>query len=138
LLFPGYFILLDKGVLKMKLTLFGGPIGGAEFIPLSQIRGVTVTGSDRRYAVEIRRDEGTTVFAGSSLKINDFFGLTESKEEALKFQDLLLSLLGGSTSKQEPSDGPLEKIAKLKTLLDAGAITQDEFEDTKKKLIETI
>ena len=138
LLYPGYFILLDKGVLRLKLKLFGGPIGGAEFIPIAQIRGVTVKDRNPGFAVEVRRDEGTTVIAGSSFKINDFFGLTDSKEEALKFQELLLGLMGSPSNKQEESDGPLEKIGKLKALLDSGAITQSEFDEAKKKLMDSI
>jgi hypothetical protein len=134
----GQFILLDTGVLRLKLKLFGGPIGGSEFVPLSQIKGVSVKDRNPGYAVEVRREEGSVVIAGSSFKTNDFFGLTDSKEEALKFQGLLLGLLDSSTSKTKSPDNALGKIGQLKELLDAGAINQDEFDEKKKKLLDSI
>lgn len=134
----GDFILLDKGVLKLKLKLFGDPIGGSEFVPLSQIKGVTVKDRNPGYTVQVRREEGSFVIAGSSFKSNDFFGLTDSKEDALKFQELLLGLLGNSSSKTQSPDNALGKIGQLKELLDAGAITQDEFDEKKKKLMDSI
>jgi hypothetical protein len=138
LLKPGFFILLDKGVLKMQQKFFA-PIRGADFVPFSQIRGVKIEDhGEAGLRVEVRRDEGKAILAGSTISFNDFFGVTRSREEALKFQDLLLGLLENSSNKQQPNDGPLEKIGKLKQLLDSGAITQKEFDDKKKKLMDSI
>jgi hypothetical protein len=134
----GQFILLDTGVLRLNLKLFGGPIGGSEYVPLTQIRGVTVKDRNPGYAVIVRREEGSVVIAGSSFKTSDFFGLTDRKEEALKFQELLLGLLSNSSSNTQSPDNSLEKIGQLKKLLDAGAITQAEFDDKKKKLMDSI
>lgn len=134
----GLFILLDTGVLRLNLKLFGGPIGGSEFVPLTQIKGVTVKDRNPGYAVEVRREEGSVVIAGSSFKTSDFFGLTHSKDEALKFQKLLLGLLSNSSSNTQSSNNSLGKIGQLKELLDAGAITQDEFDAKKKKLMDSI
>jgi hypothetical protein len=135
----GYFMLLDNGVLRLKLTPFSSsPYGGAEFVPFSQIRGVTVTDRKPGYSVDVRIEEGTVVIAGSSFKTSDFWGLTDSKEEALKFQGMLLGLLGNSSPNASSSDNSLEKIGQLKQLLDSGAITQDEFDEKKKKLMDSI
>jgi len=146
LLKPGYFILLDNGVLRMKLKLFA-PISGAEFVPLSQIMGVTVTDRNPGYAVEVRRDEGTVVIAGSSFKTNDFFGLTESRDEAFKFQDLLLGLMkpSGPTAsdikelleKLISSSGksPAEKLEELSNLRYQNLLSDHEFELAKSKIL---
>jgi TM2 domain-containing membrane protein YozV len=134
----GVFMLLDTGVLRLKLKLFGGPISGSEFVPLAQIKGVTVKDRNPGYAVEVRREEGSVVIAGSSFKTSDFFGLTGSKDEALKFQKMLLALLGSPSSNPKSSENAVGKISQLKELLDAGAITQDEFDAKKKKLMDSI
>lgn len=135
----GHFMLLDNGVLRLKLTAFGSsPYGGAEFVPFSQIRGVSVRDRNPGYSVDVRIEEGTVVIAGSSFKTSDFWGLTDSKEEALKFQVMLLSLMENSSPNASSSDNPLEKIGQLKELLDSGAITQEEFDEKKKKLMDSI
>jgi TM2 domain-containing membrane protein YozV len=152
LLKPGFFILLDNGVLKMKLN-FLAPISGAEFVPLSQIRGVTVTDRNPgaeynpQYAVDVRRDEGTVVIAGSSFKTNDFFGLTEIREEAVQFQDLLLGLMKPSATtasdikelleKLLSSSGksPAEKLEELSNLRYQNLLSDQEFELAKSKIL---
>jgi hypothetical protein len=75
---------------------------------------------------------------GSSFKTSDFWGLTDSKEEALKFQGMLLNLMENSSPNASSSDNTLEKIGQLKQLLDSGAITQEEFDEKKKKLMDSI
>jgi TM2 domain-containing membrane protein YozV len=135
----GHFMLLDNGVLRLKLKVFSdSPYGGAEFVPFSQIRGVSVRDRNPGYSVDVRIEEGTVVIAGSSFKTSDFWGLTDSKEEALKFQGMLLSLMENSSPNASSSDNTLEKIGQLKQLLDSGAITQDEFDEKKKKLMDSI
>ncbi len=43
-----------------------------------------------------------------------------------------------ATQKQTPITDPLEKLGKLKGLLDKGAITKEEFEEQKKKIMESM
>jgi hypothetical protein len=139
LLGEGHFMLLNNGVLRLKLTPFSkSPLGGAEFVPFSQIRGVSVRDRKPGYSVDVRIEEGTIVLAGSSFKTSDFWGLTDSKEEALEFQGMLLSLMENSSPNASSSDNSLEKIGQLKQLLDSGAITQEEFDEKKKKLMDSI
>jgi hypothetical protein len=130
----------------MKLKLFA-PISGAEFVPLSQIMGVTVTDRNPGYAVEVRRDEGTVVIAGSSFKTNDFFGLTDSRDAAFQFQALLLGLMKPSATtasdikelleKLISSSGksPAEKLEELSNLRYQQLLSDQEFELAKSKIL---
>jgi hypothetical protein len=43
-----------------------------------------------------------------------------------------------SSPNASSSENSLEKIGQLKQLLDSGAITQDEFDEKKKKLMDSI
>ena len=135
----GMLLLLDNGVLNLKLkSMWSGGIGGSEFVPLAHIKGVSVEEVSGTYMVYVNRDDtNAKVLAGASFK-NRLFGGARDMGHAHKFQKLLLGLLDGSSSKEKSSEDSLEMIAKLKKLLDSGAITQDEFDEKKKKLMDSI
>jgi len=137
----GMLLLLDNGVLKVKTkSMWSGDVSGAELIPFAHIKGVSVEDEAfGGFTVEIHRNENSKVIAGSSFsKDTGVRGLTASRDHALKFQSLFLGLMEGPTSKQESSESALDRISKLKELLDSGAITQAEFDDKKKQLLDSI
>lgn len=135
----GMFLLLDNGVLSLKLkSMWSGGIGGSELVPLAHIKGVSVEEVAGTFMVYVNRDDtNSKVLAGSSFKTK-LFGSAKDMQHAQKFQKLLLGLLGGSSSKEKSSDDPLEKITKLKKLLDSGAITKAEFDKKKKELLDSV
>jgi hypothetical protein len=140
LLKPGFLILLDNGVLVMKAQLFSS-ISGAELIPLAQIKGVTVTDRNPgaeynpQYAVEVR---GGTV---------NWVGLTESREEAFQFQDLLLGIMNSSAPTasymkdliekllSNSGKSPAEKLEELSNLRYQRLLSDQEFESAKAKIL---
>jgi hypothetical protein len=137
----GMTLLLDNGVLKMKTkSMWSGAVSGAELVPFAHIKGVSVEDEAfGGFTVEVHRNENSKVLAGSSFsKDIGIRGLTNNRDHAQKFQSLLLGLMEGPASKQGSSESALDKISKLKELLDSGAITQDEFDDKKKKLMDSI
>ena len=137
----GMLLLLDNGVLKVKTkSMWSGDVSGAELIPFAHIKGVSVEDEAfGGFTVEVHRNENSKVLAGSSFsKDIGVRGLTDNRDHAQKFQSLLLGLMEAPASKQVSSESALDKISKLKELMDSGAITQEEFDDKKKKLMDLI
>lgn len=64
----------------------------------------------------------------------DFSGIGDTVSQGIKSAGAGLSNLFGKKNKNEETDN-LDKIKKLKELLDMGAITQEEFEEKKKELL---
>ena len=135
----GMFLLLDTGVLSLKMkSIWSGGIGGSELVPLAHIKGVSVSEYAGLFMVEVNRDDtNARVIAGASFK-SKLSGSSSTMKHAAKFQQLLLGLLDGSSEPSQSAEGPLDKIAKLKGLLDSGAITQDEFDEKKQKFMDAL
>ena len=137
----GMFLLLDTGILVLQTkSLFKGGVKGAELIPFSHIGKVSVNKSGVIYTLDIHRNRANAgVLAGSSSPITKLIGaMTANHDNAYNFQELLLGRMAGSTVTAQSPDNSLEKIGQLKKLLDSGAITQEEFDDKKKKLMDSI
>lgn len=65
--------------------------------------------------------------------------LTKSQaEEAKEIIEKQLHNAHNPNQSLEKSDDPMEKLTKLKVLLDSGIINQDEFDEQKKKLLSSI
>jgi hypothetical protein len=141
----GMFLLLDTGILVLATkSIFKGGVKGAELVPINHLAKVSVKkmgmGSGTHYQVDIHKNAANAgMLAGSSSPSAKLIGgFTFSRENADNFQELLLGLMAGSGGNAKPSEDPLEKIVKLKQLLDSGAISQDEFDEKKKKLMDSI
>ena len=141
----GMILLLDTGILILQhKSVFKGGVKGAELVPFSHLAKVSVREQGIAFYVDIRKNDANTTgstFAGYSLhtpyqKLPDAY--TFSRENAYNFQELLLGLMAGTPSAAQSTDNSLEKIGQLKQLLDSGAITQDEFDEKKKKLMDSI
>jgi len=141
----GWFLLLNTGILVLAIrNPFKGTVKGAELVPFSHIGKVSVEkrgmGSGTHYEVCIHRNNANAgVLAGASSPLTKLVGATTfSRENADNFHKLLLGLMADPGGNAQSPDNSMEKIGQLKTLLDAGAITQEEFDDKKKKLMDSI
>jgi hypothetical protein len=137
----GMFLLLDTGILILQTkSVFKGGVKGAELVPFSHIGKVSVKKQGLIYTLDIHRNNANAgMLAGASSPMTRLIGaMTGSHDNAYNFQELLLGLMAGSGGNAKTSDDPLEKIVKLKQLLDSGAISQDEFDEKKKKLMDSI
>jgi hypothetical protein len=141
----GWFLLLNTGILVLATkSIFKGGVKGAELVPITHLAKVSVKkvgmGSGTHYQVDVHKNAANAgILAGSSSPSTKLIGgFTFSRENADNFQELLLGLMTGSGSKSQSPDNSLEKIGQLKQLLDSGAITQDEFDEKKKKLMDSI
>jgi hypothetical protein len=137
----GMFLLLDTGILILQTkSIFKGGVKGAELVPFSHIGKVSVKKQGLIYTLDIHRNNANAgMLAGASSPITKLIGaMTGSRDNAYNFQELLLGGMAGSPVSAQSPDKSLEKIGQLKTLLDAGAITQEEFDDKKKKLMDSI
>jgi hypothetical protein len=138
----GSLLLLSIGVLELKANPITMKVKGSEMISFRDIRGIRLgvagkTGGVELYSVTIDRDDpGASNFGFKRAPF--VIGISSSKAHLQKFQTKLSELLSGSPAgpvDSKPSESALDKLAKLKSLLDAGAITQDEFESQKSKLL---
>lgn len=130
----GSLLLLNIGVLVVHMAMMSGAIKKVELIPLKDIRGCRVSKSSGMFSVQIdRNDPSASAFGNPRLPLA--IGIARTNEHALLFQSRLGEALNGGVPEQPQTDGPLEKIAKLKSLLDAGALTEVEFAQQKEKLL---
>jgi len=119
-----WLVLTDKRVIFYARALIGG-------------------GSDTFYYDEISSVEGRKGLALGSIELN-IKGKTESfinmqKKEVDQAVDLIRRNIEESKRVAPvPAADPFEQIKKLKDLLDSGIITQEEFEEKKKKLLEKV
>jgi hypothetical protein len=137
----GMFLLLDTGILILQTkSVFKGGVKGAELVPVSHIGKVSVKKQGLIYTLDIHRNNANAgMLAGASSPMTRLIGaMTGNHDNAYNFQELLLGLMAGSGANAQPSEDPLEKIVKLKQLLDSDAISQDEFDEKKKKLMDSI
>jgi hypothetical protein len=68
-----------------------------------------------------------------------FFGKMEDYDTAIKIKEEIEKLLSGSaTNLSQAKASPADELAKWKSLLDSGAITQSEYDSKKKQLLEII
>jgi hypothetical protein len=131
-------VLLSTGLLVLKTDFGMTEVKSSEIISFRDIRGSSMFQADKdSWNVKIDRNDP----AASSLgyKPSPFLeARTFSKEYGQLFMARLSEMLngtGGTTAAPLAADGPLEKISKLKALLDADAITQEEFDIQKAKLL---
>jgi hypothetical protein len=136
----GTFLLLDTGILLLESQLFKGGIKGAELVPFSHLGKVSVKYWKPIYTLEVHRNRANQGnIAGSGSPFTKLLGgTTVNRDNAYNFQELLLGLMAGTPGAAQSTDNSLEKIGQLKQLLDSGAITQDEFDEKKKKLMDSI
>jgi hypothetical protein len=86
------------------------------------------------FAVTIdRNDPGKASYGSGNLA--QLIAMAKTREHALRFQALLGEALNGSLNAGIPQESGLDKLAKLKSLLDAGAINQQEFDEQKAKIL---
>lgn len=135
----GRFLLLNTGLLILEIkSLFKGGIKGAELIPFAHLSKVSVRKQGILYMVHVfKHQTHSGVVAGSS-PATKLEAYTANSDNANKFQELLLGLIAASSGNTSPTEGPMEKIGKLKELLDLGAITPAEFEEKKKKFMDAL
>jgi hypothetical protein len=141
----GMFLLLNTGILVLATkNPFKGTVKGAELVPFSHLGKVSVEkrgmGSGTHYEVCIHRNNANAgILAGASSPLTKLVGAsTFSRENADNFHKLLLDMMANPGGNSQSPDDSLEKIGQLKKLLDSGAITQDEFDEKKKKLMDSI
>jgi hypothetical protein len=135
----GKFLLLDTGILVLQTKLFKDVAIGAELVPFSHIGKVSVNKRGLIYFLDIHRNDANAgMVAGASSNTKFIEAVTGSRDNAYNFQELLLDKMAGSPGNAQSPDNSLEKIGQLKQLLDSGAITQDEFDEKKKKLMDSI
>ena len=67
---------------------------------------------------------------------NDFAEISNTVSQWIKNAGAGLSKLFSKKNKTAPDEDNLDKIKKLKELLDMGAITQEEFDEKKKELLD--
>ena len=133
-------VLLSTGLLNLDLNFSFNEVKSSEIVSYKDIRGSTIkhkVGLYSRYEVEV--DRNTPANWGGWSKPPLIFGIVFSNEYGRLFMARLSEMLngtGGTTAAPLAADGPLEKISKLKALLDADAITQEEFDIQKAKLLE--
>lgn len=141
----GTLLLLSIGVLELKDNPITLKVKGTEMISFRDIRGVRLGvagkhGGVELYSVTIDRDDpGASNFGFKRAPF--IMGISSSKAHAQKFQTKLSELLNGAPTggvDNPPSESALDKLTKLKSLLDAGAITQEEFDSQKAKLMKEI
>ena len=106
---------------------------GHEFFPYSQITGVTSSFHlTWRTCLEFSRASNV-----------DKYGYVDEKEAA-QFVALVRDRIAGNSAKPSAQinvsseSDPLDKLKKLKDLLDSGIISQEEFEEKKKTLMDQI
>lgn len=136
----GMCLLLDTGILRLTMkSMLKGGVKGAEMIPISHISKVSVAKSGSLYNLNIYKHQSHTgMLAGASLAFKIPGVMTLQKDNAYEFQDLLLGLIAGSGGEPKSTDSTLDKISQLKQLLDLGAITQVEFDEKKKKFMDSL
>jgi hypothetical protein len=121
-------IILDIGLLSYDIGI-GAEVKTSELISFQDIRGVAVTRVGKRYSVTIQRDN-------ANAKNIEFF--VEDEDKARAFQMKLSGMTIGKPNFGATSESALDKISKLKSLFDAGAISEKEFEKKKTELLDSI
>ena len=121
-------IILDTGLLVYKMG-FGSAIKSSELISFEDIRGVTVAKFGKTHTVKVQRDNANA----KNLEI-----LVQDEDKAREFQMKLSSMTSSKPNVASTPDSALDKIAKLKSLFDAGAISEKEFEKKKTELLDSI
>jgi hypothetical protein len=139
----GSVLLLSDGVLEVKYGGFSGKVKGSQIVSFRDIRGVRVKKMgntfEDTYTVTIDRDDPSQSNFGFK-NIPFIMGTTASQAHAQVFQGRLSQLMNGNSipTSSTATESPLDQLSKLKTLLDAGAISQDEFDSAKAKLMDQI
>ena len=98
-------------------------------IPIDDIVGMSMTKS--------RLLEAASICIQAEVPHIIYFS-NDQEQEILAFRDEILSRKSQGSQKPVPGRPISEEIAKLKELLDLGALTQDEFDKAKTKLLEQL
>jgi hypothetical protein len=125
-------VLTDKALHVLgKPTAFGNKITRAETYSFGQITGVS---RDKKLGYRWK----VTISRASN--VDEYFNLDESESAA--FCDILSGLVGEAQSAvrggYEQEIDPMDQLKKLKELLELGAISQDEFKEGKKSLLDKL
>lgn len=128
-------VVTDHGIHVFQKSAFGfKKYGkGEEYFPYSQITGVTTSFHPTyRNCVEFTRASNV-----------DKYGYME-KDDFAKFVSLVQDKIFGDRVPQEPKSesnldvDPLDRLTKLKSLVESGVISEEEFEQKKAKLLDEI
>ena len=141
----GNLLVTSIGVLEVKSNPITLKVKGSQMISFRDIRSVRISSAGKvsgreMFSVTIDRDDpGASNFG---MKRAPFvMGMTSSKAHAQNFQTKISELMNGSpvvNVTTQASESALDKLTKLKSLLDLGAITQEEFDTQKSKLMNEI
>jgi hypothetical protein len=114
--------LFSRGMMKSKTSSY-------EVVPFSMITGIQVS---RKIASGWKIEMTRAANSDTLLKCNE----AEVQLFAEELKKLVAqSQQGGQTVVQNAVIDPLDQLKKLKELLDAGVVTQEEFEEKKKSLM---
>lgn len=122
-------LLMSTGLLKVRerglKTLL---------IPFREIRELQL----KNAIVTVRKNDPAAGGFGFGYKSGSEIILCDSHAEAKDWHDKLYSMLNQSPSASvsDSSESSLDKLLKLKQLLDLGAISEDEFQAQKEKLLD--
>lgn len=128
-------LLLDKGVLVPRFNLWTGQINGTEFVSLDNVQAVAVKEIKGWFHVYLTRRASNP---SEGRERGEPEGRTATFENARLFQDMLLELKEKYLNKTQESNEAIEIIAKLQQLLESGAISEVEFQEKKRKLLDSI
>lgn len=132
---PGAFVtmvLTEKALYVLgKTTAFGNKITRAETYSFAQITGVS---RDKKLGYRWK------VTISRAANVDEYVNLDEN--ESATFCDILSRLVGDAQSAvrggSEQAIDPMDQLKKLKELLELGAISQDEFDEGKKALLDKL
>jgi hypothetical protein len=122
-------VLTDKKVHIFSRGLLKSKTNSHEVVPFSMITGVQVS---RKLAGGWRLEMTRAANSDSLLKCAE----NEVQVFAAKLKELVgEAQSGGRVIVQNATADPLDQLKKLKELLDAGVVTQEEFDEKKKTLM---
>jgi len=130
----GSLLLLSTGILWIDRAAISGKLKKVELIPFRDVRGCRISKTSGMYMVTIDRNDPQASSFGR-MKLPQALRIANTNEHALRFQALLSDALNGSTAGVASQESALDKLGKLKALLDAGAISQDDYDAQKVHLL---
>lgn len=135
---------------KTTLIVDGGTLvilqkGSSSTIPISNIQDITIelpkNLSSGSVTISTSKASSGFVSIGGGLSLGLGSSVTvypESNAEitfAKKIRDYVINFHSTTQAPSASSDSVVDELMKLKSLLDAGAITQEEFDSAKRKLL---
>lgn len=125
-------VLTNKHIyLVSRGNVIGNLAAANEIVPFSQITGI-----DRKRVP--MNEWGITLTRASNIDQLIFCDEAESAKFVAKARDLISEVKSGSGTIVQNQLDPLDQIRKLKELLDAGILSQAEFDEKKQSLMDKI